>query len=404
MSRAYLALGSNLGDRKGYLDRAVEALRQEPSVRVGAVSSYHETQPVGGPPGQENYLNAALVLETELEPLALLRLLLKIEQSQGRVRDERFGPRTLDLDLLLFDNQIREDPELSLPHPRMHERAFVLAPLVEIAAGVVHPKLGRTMQELLSDLLGKPLAGLRALVTGSTTGIGRAMALELARSGADVMMHGRRPVEEAQTVLHRVASLGRRVAYVRADLRNPESLERLVETAWAQWNGLDIWINNAGADTLTGEMARWSFERKLQELLAVDVTATMLLSRSVGRRMQQAGIGVIVNVGWDQADTGMEGDSGELFASAKAAVMAFSKSLALSLAPAVRVNCLAPGWIKTAWGEQASQYWQERVARQTPLGRWGTPEDVAAAAAWLVSPAARFVTGQVVRVNGGAVR
>jgi 3-oxoacyl-[acyl-carrier protein] reductase len=100
----------------------------------------------------------------------------------------------------------------------------------------------------------------------------------------------------------------------------------------------------------------------------------------------------------------MEGDSGELFAATKGAVMAFTRSLALSLAPAVRVNAVAPGWIRTAWGETASSAWQERAVRETPLARWGTPEDVARACRFLVSPEAAFLTGQVVRVNGGAVR
>ena len=109
-------------------------------------------------------------------------------------------------------------------------------------------------------------------------------------------------------------------------------------------------------------------------------------------------------MGWDQAETGMEGDSGELFAAAKGAVMAFSRSLALSLAPQVRVHCLAPGWVRTAWGAGASQAWQERVRRETPLRRWGLPADVAAVARWLASPGAGYLTGQVVRVNGGAVR
>src|SRR5205085_7186459 len=131
---------------------------------------------------------------------------------------------------------------------------------------------------------------------------------------------------------------------------------------------------------------------------------TIHLGRDLGRRMKQAGAGVVLNMGWDQAETGMEGDSGELFAAVKGAVMAFSRSLALSLAPEVRVHCLAPGWIRTAWGEKASEAWQERVWRETPLRRWGRAEDVAAAARWLVSPAARYLTGQVVRVNGGAVR
>jgi NAD(P)-dependent dehydrogenase (short-subunit alcohol dehydrogenase family) len=84
--------------------------------------------------------------------------------------------------------------------------------------------------------------------------------------------------------------------------------------------------------------------------------------------------------------------------------MAFAKSLSLSLAPAVRVNVIAPGWIRTAWGETASKVWQERVRRETPLGVWGTPDDVAAAVRWLVSPAAKFITGQTIRVNGGTVR
>jgi 3-oxoacyl-[acyl-carrier protein] reductase len=100
----------------------------------------------------------------------------------------------------------------------------------------------------------------------------------------------------------------------------------------------------------------------------------------------------------------MEGDSGQLFSAAKAAVTAFSKSLAVSFAPQVRVNCVAPGWIRTSWGESASQPWQERVLRETPMQRWGTPEDVAHAVRWLVSPAAAYVTGQALKVNGGAIR
>jgi 3-oxoacyl-[acyl-carrier protein] reductase len=189
-----------------------------------------------------------------------------------------------------------------------------------------------------------------------------------------------------------------------ADLRDPAACQRLVEDTWSTWGGLDVWVNNAGADILTGEAVRLDFLAKLHELLAVDVRATMLLGRAVGARMKAAGQGVIINMGWDQADTGMEGDSGQLFAATKAAVMAFTKSLALSLAPEVRVNGLAPGWIRTAWGEGASDAWQQRAVREAPLRRWGTPEDVAAAACWLASPAAAFITGQIIRVNGGVVR
>ena len=98
----------------------------------------------------------------------------------------------------------------------------------------------------------------------------------------------------------------------------------------------------------------------------------------------------------------MEGDSGELFGAIKGGVMAFTKSLALSLAPEVRVNCLAPGWIRTAWGEEAPSEWQQRVLREVPLGRWGTPEDIARTARFLLSDEASFISGQVVNINGGA--
>jgi 3-oxoacyl-[acyl-carrier protein] reductase len=117
--------------------------------------------------------------------------------------------------------------------------------------------------------------------------------------------------------------------------------------------------------------------------------------------MKSDGRGAILNMGWDGAERGMAGPSGELFAATKGAVMAFSRSLARSLAPEVRVNCLAPGWIKTAWGEAASEVWQQRARRESLLGRWGTPEEVARAARFLVSPDAAFITGQVIAVNGG---
>jgi 3-oxoacyl-[acyl-carrier protein] reductase len=248
------------------------------------------------------------------------------------------------------------------------------------------------------------LRGQRTLVTGSTSGIGRAIALAMATAGANVIIHGRRSADPARAVVEQASALGVRSQFLQADLRDPVAGQRLVEQAWDVWGGLDVCVFNAGADTLTGSAATWPFERKLAELFAVDVTSTILLARAVGERMQTCRRGVILTMGWDQAETGMEGDGGQLFGAAKGAVMAFTRSLAVSLAPAVRVNCLAPGWIRTAWGENASAEWQRRARRETPLGRWGTPEDVAAAAVWLASPAAAYMTGQIVRINGGAVR
>jgi 3-oxoacyl-[acyl-carrier protein] reductase len=250
----------------------------------------------------------------------------------------------------------------------------------------------------------RALEGLRAAVLGSTSGIGRAVALALAEAGADVIVHGRSSRDAAERVAAEIRDLGGRSHVLMADLADRDAGDRLVAEAWDLWDGLDAWLQIAGADTLTGPAARLPFDQKLDRLLAVDVVATLRLCRSVGGRMKARGGGSIVTMGWDQAETGMEGDSGELFAATKAAIMAFTRSLALSLAPTVRVNAVAPGWIKTAWGGSASSPWQDRVLRETPLARWGAPDDVARAARFLVSPDAAFLTGQILRVNGGAVR
>ncbi|QJW96913.1 2-amino-4-hydroxy-6-hydroxymethyldihydropteridine diphosphokinase [Frigoriglobus tundricola] len=400
MTTAYVALGSNLGDRWATLSAAVRRLRAEPGVRVTAVSAFHETAPVDCPPGSGEFLNAAAAIETDRPPEDVLELLFRIERQFGRVRSEPNSPRTLDLDLILYGDRVIGTPALTLPHPRMHLRAFVLVPLAEIAAGAVHPVLGKTVGELAAAVaaddirpvprppLPQTLTGLRALVTGSTSGIGLSIANEFRARGADVVTHGRRP------------GSGHHVA---ADLRDPAACDRLADEVWSRFGSIDVLVCNAGADTLTGDAAKWSFDEKLDALLAVDLRATMRLSRGLGGRMKARGRGCVLTVGWDQAETGMEGDSGQLFAAVKGAVTCFTRSLALSLAPEVRVNCLAPGWIRTAWGETASHVWQDRVRSETPLGVWGLAEDVAAAAAWLASPAAAFVTGQTVRVNGGAI-
>ena len=408
MPIAYIALGSNLGDRWATLSAAVRRLRAEPGLRVLDSSEFYETAPVNCPPDSGAFLNAVVAAETERDPHDILHLLLRIEQQFGRVRSEPNSPRTLDLDLILYGDRVISTPDLTLPHPRMHERAFVLVPLAEIAEDAVHPTLGKSIQELIEgitswgDVRAVPepqrvvagtLDGLRCLITGSTSGIGGAIASAFITEGAEVITHGRQQLWGGRQHGHRIA-----------DLRDPAQVDRLASEAWDALGGLDVLVCNAGADTLTGDAAKWTFDEKLEALLAVDLKATIRLSRDIGARMKQRGRGCILTVGWDQAETGMEGDSGQLFAAVKGAVTCFTRSLALSLAPEVRVNCLAPGWIRTAWGETASTAWQERVRAETPLVVWGLADDVAAAAVWLAGPAARFVTGQTIRVNGGAVR
>jgi len=248
------------------------------------------------------------------------------------------------------------------------------------------------------------LTGQKAVVTGSSSGIGRAITLEFARAGADVIVHCRRSKDEAEALAAEITVLGRTAAIVCADLTDENGLGPFFDAAWSRLGSVDVWVNNAGVDLLTGDESKLTFPEKLQHVLDVDVRSTILLSRLAGQRMHDRRTGVILNIGWDQADRGMEGVSGEIFAASKNAVMGFTRSLAVSLAPHVRVNCIAPGWIRTAWGETASEYWQERVRKETPLARWGTPEDVAKLARFLASSDASFLTGQVIRVNGGAIR
>ncbi len=150
MSRAYVALGSNLGDREENLRNALKHL-QENGVEVVKVSTFIETEPYGVT-DQPGFVNAVCQVETELAPLELLRLLLRIEQEMGRVRLRRWGERNIDLDLLLYEDAVLESEELTLPHPDMHNRDFVLFPLAEIAGGVVHPVLEKSISELKDEL------------------------------------------------------------------------------------------------------------------------------------------------------------------------------------------------------------------------------------------------------------
>jgi 2-amino-4-hydroxy-6-hydroxymethyldihydropteridine diphosphokinase len=151
-SLACIGLGSNLGDRRATLEGAIAALARTSGVHVQKVSSFHETEPVGGPPGQGKYLNAAAVIETDLDAHGLLRVLKVIEPQFGRVRSVRWGERTLDLDLLLFGDEIISTLELTVPHPRLRVRRFVLEPLAEVAPESVDPVTKRTIADLLAAL------------------------------------------------------------------------------------------------------------------------------------------------------------------------------------------------------------------------------------------------------------
>jgi 2-amino-4-hydroxy-6-hydroxymethyldihydropteridine diphosphokinase len=149
---AYIALGSNLGDRERLLRDALARLGATPGVRVRRVSSFLETPAVGGPPDSPPFLNAAAAVETTRGPRELLDRMLEIERDLGRERREKWGPRTIDMDLLLYGDRVTDEPGLIVPHPLLHERRFVLEPLAEVGAEAVHPLKKKTVGELLAEL------------------------------------------------------------------------------------------------------------------------------------------------------------------------------------------------------------------------------------------------------------
>ena len=248
------------------------------------------------------------------------------------------------------------------------------------------------------------LEGKVVVVTGASSGIGRAIAGRCAGAGADVLISYRRNRRGADEVAGELAATGRRVEVLQADIAREEDVATLSREARARFGQVDVWINNAGADILTGEATRLTPLEKLDLLLAVDVRGTVLASWAAAKLMREQGRGgVIINMSWDHVTLGMAGENPVLYSAAKGAVMSFSKSFAREVAPDIRVNILAPGFIETAFGQDANPRFREEVVEQTPLKRWGTPADVAAAALFLASDEAAFVTGQMIMVNGGVL-
>jgi 2-amino-4-hydroxy-6-hydroxymethyldihydropteridine diphosphokinase len=150
--KVYLALGSNLGDRGANIRFAVEKISRLPTTVMLAVSSLLENPAVGGPPDSPPFLNAVAVIQTQIAAEPLLEALLTVEQSLGRLRVQKWEPRPIDLDIILYGDQIIHSQSLSVPHPMMHQRRFVLQPLVEIAPEVIHPSLKKTASQLLAEL------------------------------------------------------------------------------------------------------------------------------------------------------------------------------------------------------------------------------------------------------------
>ncbi len=252
------------------------------------------------------------------------------------------------------------------------------------------------------------------VVTGSSSGIGRATAIAFAKQGANVLVHGRSNFAGAEETCEGVRRLQNarfkpiappKTLIHMCDLSNPEESATLVEQAFGWFGHVDAWVHCAGADVITEGMRELSFGEKLERLWRVDVEGMIRLSRLVAARMlaqpKRPYLPGMIHIGWDQASHGVEGDSGEYFCAVKGAIAAFSKSFAKTLAPRIRVNCIAPGWTRTEWGEKVDETWAARAIGESQLNRWGTPEDIAGAIVALSSPECQFIHGQVIPVNGG---
>jgi len=242
------------------------------------------------------------------------------------------------------------------------------------------------------------------LVTGGSSGIGRAIALAAARAGADVAVTYRANAAGAHEVEQEIVALGRKAVVARLDLADERSIAAVGPAVGDALGRIDAWVNNAGADIVTGAAASLPKIERLDTVIRVDLRGTVLASWQAAELMAaQPEGGVIINMSWDHVLTGMAGTTQQLFSAVKGGVLSFSKSLARSVAPRVRVNILAPGWIETSFGANADTDWYQAVAESTPLKRWGVPDDVAGAAVFLASPAAAFLTGQTLLVGGGLV-
>jgi 3-oxoacyl-[acyl-carrier protein] reductase len=244
------------------------------------------------------------------------------------------------------------------------------------------------------------LSGKSAVVTGGSRGIGRAIALRLAGQGADVVISYRGNAAAAEATAGEIRALGRRALEVQADVSDPEAAEGLIRDALEAFGKVDILVNNAGI-TRDDLIMRMSLEA-FREVLETNLFGAFYCIKAVTRPMLKARSGRIINI------TSVSGQAGQMgqanYSSAKAGLIGLTKATARELASrGITCNAIAPGFVLTELTKDLAEEWQKRIIEQTPLGRFGTPEEIASAVAFLASDEAAYITGQVLAVDGGLV-
>ncbi len=242
------------------------------------------------------------------------------------------------------------------------------------------------------------------VVTGASSGIGRGIAIACANEGAKLVVNYCQSADSANKVVKEIQDAGQQAIAIQADVSFDTDIQKLIETTLTEYAQIDVWVNNAGADILTGSGAEANQQQKLEQLIDVDLKGTINACWNLVPVFKKQGHGVIVNMGWDLAWHGFEGSNPQIFAATKAGVIGFTRSFAKSVGPTIRANVVSPGWIATSFAEEhmEQEYYDARTA-EIPLGRFGRPEDIAAAVVFLSSDESSYICGEAIKVNGGLV-
>jgi len=236
------------------------------------------------------------------------------------------------------------------------------------------------------------------LITGASGGIGWATAKRFA--GAKLFLHAYQNTAAVNELRDTLRNQGGQAEVITADFSESDAADKLYRQVFDQTSHIDILVNAAGLDLMVPSLSVLPFEQKLQQILQTDVFTPMLLSRMIGKNMQEQQRGTIFFFSWNGIDYGWKGETAQLYGAAKGALLGFSRSLAEALAPDVLVRCLSLGWIKTRWGEQLPEEIEQRYAADSRRNRWGTPEEVAAVIDFLSGEESKYIDGIGLRLDG----